>query len=95
MNNGQEVAVCPHCGAPIVENEKGWHCSRCQFIIWKNNAFFRSIGKEMTSDIALHLLENGRMKLLNCESKKTGKKFNATVVLTTVEGGAAKYYLEF
>ena len=42
-NNGKIVGVCPHCGAEVVEREKGWFCANreCRFVIWKDNAFFK------------------------------------------------------
>ena len=46
-NNGKIVGVCPHCGAEVAEREKGWFCTNreCRFVIWKDNAFFKRLGK--------------------------------------------------
>ena len=41
------------------------------------------------------LLRNKRLKLKECQSKKTGKVFNSTVILSTENDGKAKFELNF
>ena len=52
MNRNKAVGTCPHCGAEVFERQKGWFCSNreCRFMLWKDNAYFRKIGKEVTDD---------------------------------------------
>ncbi len=52
-NNGKIVGVCPHCGAEVVEREKGWFCANreCRFVIWKDNAFFKRLGKHVSAKL--------------------------------------------
>ena len=61
-NNGKIVGVCPHCGAEVAEREKGWFCTNreCRFVIWKDNAFFKRLGKHITGQLVDKLLRDGR-----------------------------------
>lgn len=98
MPNGNTViGVCPHCGADVVERAKGWFCAsrECRFVLWKDNAYFKKIGKHLTAGMAEKLLKNGRVKLKDCKSQRTGKTYNADVLLTTEEDGRAKFQMEF
>ena len=56
------VGVCPNCGANVVEREKGWFCDSkpCRFVLWKDNAFFKRLGKRLDSHVADKLLRDGR-----------------------------------
>ena len=97
MNQKHVLGVCPHCGAEVVERPKGWFCSDkvCKFVLWKDNAYFNSLGKKLTGSMAEKLIREGRLKLKDCKSRKSGKNFNATVVLQTDETGKAFFSLEF
>lgn len=41
------------------------------------------------------LLTDGRTRLKDCKSQKTGRSYNATLLLTTEENGRANFNLEF
>ena len=90
------VGVCPNCGANVVEREKGWFCDNkpCRFVLWKDNAFFKRLGKRLDSHVADKLLRDGRVRLKDCRSAK-GKTYNATVLLGTEPDGRSKFSLEF
>ena len=90
------VGVCPNCGANVVEREKGWFCDNkpCRFVLWKDNAFFKRLGKRLDSHVADKLLRDGRVRLKDCKSAK-GKTYNATVLLSTEADGRSKFSLEF
>ena len=96
-NNGKIVGVCPHCGAKVAEREKGWFCSNreCRFVIWKDNAFFKRLGKHITGQLVDKLLRNGRARLKDCKSQHTGKTYNASVLMTTGTDGRPQFSLEF
>ena len=96
-NNGKIVGVCPHCGAEVAEREKGWFCTNreCRFVIWKDNAFFKRLGKHITGQLVDKLLRNGRARLKDCKSQRTGKTYNATVQMTTESNGWPQFSLEF
>ena len=90
------IGVCPNCGKPVVEREKGWFCEnrKCRFVLWKDNAFFKRLGKRLDSHVADKLLRDGRVRLKDCKSAK-GKTYNATVLLGTEPDGRSKFSLEF
>ena len=79
-----------------VEREKGYFCENreCRFVLWKDNAFFKRLGKRMDAHVADKLLRDGRVRLKDCRSAK-GKTYNATVLLTTEADGRSKFSLEF
>ena len=90
------IGICPNCGANVVEREKGWFCESnpCRFVLWKDNAFFKRLGKRLDSHVADKLLRDGRVRLKDCKSAK-GKTYNATVLLSCEADGRSKFSLEF
>ena len=90
------IGICPNCGANVVEREKGWFCENreCRFVLWKDNAFFKRLGKRLDSHVADKLLRDGRVRLKDCKSAK-GKNYNATVLLSCEADGRSKFSLEF
>ena len=90
------IGVCPNCGANVVEREKGWFCENreCRFVLWKDNAFLKRLGKRMDAHVADKLLRDGRVRLKDCKSAK-GKTYNATVLLSCEADGRSKFSLEF
>lgn len=90
------IGVCPNCGANVVEREKGWFCENreCRFVLWKDNAFFKRLGKRLDAHAADKLLRDGRVRLKDCKSAK-GKTYNATVLLSCEADGRSKFSLEF
>ena len=90
------IGVCPNCGANVVEREKGWFCENreCRFVLWKDNAFFKRLGKRLDAHVADKLLRDGHVRLKDCKSAK-GKTYNATVLLSCEADGRSKFSLEF
>jgi len=90
------IGICPNCGKPVVEREKGWFCENreCRFVLWKDNAFLKRLGKRMDAHVADKLLRDGRVRLKDCKSAK-GKTYNATVLLSCEADGRSKFSLEF
>ena len=88
--------VCPNCGKPVVEREKGWFCENreCRFVLWKDNSFFKRLGKLLDAHVADKLLRDGRVRLKDCRSAK-GKTYNATVLLSCEADGRSKFSLDF
>ncbi len=94
---GTVIGHCPACSVDVLERQKGYFCSNkeCHFALWKENRYFDSIGKKLTSSIAEKLLTDGKVKLKGCKSAKTGKSFDATLILSTSEDGKAQFSMEF
>ena len=97
MADHKRVGACPCCKADVMEKQKGWFCSNkeCRFVLWKDNAFFKSIGKNLSSGMVEKLLSDGRILLKDCKSRKSGKSYSAAVVLSIEENGKANFNLEF
>lgn len=93
----EEIGICPCCGSHVVERQKGYSCEnrQCDFILWKQNRFFEALGKKMTKQIAAKLLSEGKASLKGCKSKKTGKTYDTTVVMTVNENQRATFELNF
>ncbi|HEY5563814.1 MAG TPA: DNA topoisomerase [Clostridiaceae bacterium] len=68
------VGMCPICGNPVVENEKGFGCinwkNGCDFTIWKDDKFITLLGKKVTTQMVELLLSNGKVGFRNLKSKK-------------------------
>ena len=92
----ETVGPCPRCGGAVVENKKGFFCENreCRFALWKDSKFFTAKKKALTKTIAAALLNKDRVKLTGCFSEKTGKTYDATVVLED-DGVRANYKLVF
>ena len=95
--NHEAVGKCPACGSPVIEKSKGFFCCNrdCRFALWKENRYFDSIGKKLTKQIAEELLHNGKANLRKCRSRKSGKTYNATLLLDTDDKGQAVFHMEF
>ncbi len=97
MSDHKKVGNCPCCKSDVLEKQKGWFCSNreCRFVLWKDNAFFKSLGKHLTTGMVEKLLADGRLRLKDCRSQRTGKNYNATLLLSTEDDGRASFHLEF
>lgn len=95
--SGMVIGSCPSCGSDIAEMQKGWFCTdkNCRFAIWRDNNYFKKLGKSMTPQLAEQLVRKGSVPLKNCRSQRTGKTYNATVVVSPGENGEAVFSLRF
>lgn len=93
----ESLGKCPRCGASVVEISKGFVCENrdCGFAIWKENKFFTAKKKKPTKALVTELLSTGRARLTGCYSEKTGKTYDATVVLDDTGGKYVSFKLEF
>ena len=93
----EKIGICPSCGQHVVERQKGYFCEnrQCNFVLWKQNRFFEALGKKMTKQTAIKLLSDGKIALKGCKSKKTGKSYDTTVVMTVDETQRAVFTLDF
>lgn len=92
----ESVGKCPRCGGKIVDKQKGYFCEapNCNFAIWKDNKFFAVKKKKPTPEIVGALLKDGRVKLTGLYSEKTGKTYDAIVVMEDT-GKFVNFKLEF
>jgi DNA topoisomerase-3 len=96
-DSGEQIGICPRCGGAVRERDKGFFCENraCGFALWKDNKFFTYKKKELTKTVAIALLKDGRMKIKGLHSEKTGKTYDATVVLDDTKGKYVGFKLEF
>lgn len=95
--DGKVIGNCPACGSPVAEMQKSWSCtgSNCKFAIWKDNNYFKKLGKQMTPKLAEKLIKEGKALLKGCHSAKTGRSYDAVVIMNTDDAGKPVYELQF
>lgn len=93
----EAVGTCPRCGGAVYEGKKGFFCENrdCAFALWKDNKFFSSKKKTITKSVAAALLKEGRISMSGLYSEKTGKTYDAVVVLDDTGGKYVNFKLEF
>ena len=90
------VGRCPRCGGEIAEMQKGFFCQdkSCKFAIWKNSKWWAAKRKQPTKAIVAALLKDGRARVTGLYSEKSGKTYDATVVLEDT-GQYVNFKLDF
>ena len=90
------VGKCPRCGGEIAEMQKGFFCQdqSCKFAIWKNSNWWAAKRKQPTKAIVAALLKDGRAHVTGLYSEKSGKTYDATVVLEDT-GQYVNFKLDF
>ncbi|MBC6314056.1 type IA DNA topoisomerase [Listeria grandensis] len=93
----ESIGTCPRCQSEVQEFDKAFGCvnTECGFVMWKNNKFFTSKKKELTKRMAKTLLEKGKCKVTKLYSEKTGKTYDANVVLDDTGDKYVNFKLEF
>ena len=69
-------------------------CWDCQFSMWKNDRFFTGKKKELTATVAAALLSKGRAAMKGLYSEKTGKTYDADVLLADMGEKYVNYKIE-
>ena len=93
---GDGVGKCPRCYGNIYENKKGFCCENraCGFALWKNSKFFSAKHKQLNRKIAAALLKEGRVFMSGLYSERTGKNYDAAIVLDDT-GEYVNFKLDF
>ena len=96
-NGCEAVGTCPRCGGTVYEGKKGFFCDNrdCSFVLWKDNKFFSSKKKTITKSVAAALLKEGRISISGLYSEKTGRNYDAVVILDDTGGKYVNFKLEF
>lgn len=94
--SAEEIGKCPVCGASVREGKGKFFCSNreCSFALWKENKFLSSMKKTISKKMAAELLSKGKTHVKDLFSAKTGKTFEA-YLLMTVNDGKVSFSLEF
>lgn len=92
----EAVGKCPRCGGEVTESQKGFFCQSgtCRFAIWKDSKWWSAKKKQPTKAIVAALLKDGRARLTGCYSEKTGKTYDADVLLEDT-GEYVNFKLDF
>ena len=92
----EAVGRCPRCGGEVTESQKGFFCQSetCRFAIWKDSKWWSAKKKQPTKAIVAALLKDGRARLTGCYSEKTGKTYDADVLLEDA-GEYVNFKLDF
>ena len=90
------VGKCPRCGSNVTESKKGYFCERndCHFGLWRDNRFLAAKKINLTKKMAETLLKDGKTYASGIFSEKTGKTYDAYIVLED-DGQRSAYKLEF
>ena len=90
------IGRCPRCGSEVTESRKGFFCENhdCHFALWRDNKFFKMKHMTLTKSQAAELLKSGRVFVNGLHSEKTGKLYDAWVVLDD-NGEFIRYRVEF
>ena len=90
------IGQCPRCGSEVTESRKGFFCENhdCHFGMWRDNKFFKMKHMTLTKAQAAELLKSGKVFVKGLYSEKTGKLYDAWVVLDD-NGEFVRYRLEF
>ena len=90
------IGRCPRCGSEVTESRKGFFCENhdCHFALWRDNKFFKMKHMTLMKPQAVELLKSGKVFVKGLYSEKTGKLYDAWVVLDD-NGEFIRYRVEF
>lgn len=93
----ESIGSCPRCGSPISDGKSSYYCSNreCSFCLWKNSTFLNNLKKPMTRKMATEFLQKGRVHGKGLYSVRTGKTFDADIVLTETTDKDGKIIASF
>jgi len=93
----EPLGACPRCGQCVREGERGYFCDNraCGFKIWRDSKFWTTKKKPLTAGIVSELLTHGRVALKGLYSGRTGKEYDATVLLDDTGDGFVNFKLLF
>jgi len=90
------IGKCPRCGGDVTESKKGFFCESndCHFGLWRDNKFLTGKKITLTKKIVATLLKDGKIPVKGIFSEKTGKSYDATLVMSD-DGAKTIYSLDF
>ena len=90
------VGKCPRCGSDVTESKKGYFCERndCRFGIWRDNRFLTGKRINLNKKVVSSLLKDGKTFISGIYSERTGKNFDAHLVLRD-DGSKTFFSFEF
>ena len=90
------IGKCPRCGGDVTESKKGFFCESndCRFGLWRDNKLLTGKKITLTKKMVATLLKDGKIPVKGIFSEKTGKSYDATLVMTD-DGAKTIYSLDF
>ena len=90
------IGKCPRCCGDVTESKKGFFCESndCRFGLWRDNKFLTGKKITLTKKMVATLLKDGKIPVKGIFSEKTGKSYDATLVMTD-DGAKTIYSLDF
>ena len=90
------IGKCPRCGGDVTESKKGFFCESndCRFGLWRDNKFLTGKKITLTKKMTATLLKDGKIPVKGIFSEKTGKSYDATLVMSD-DGAKTIYSLDF
>lgn len=90
------LGKCPKCGSDVCESYKAYNCENedCNFIVWKDNKWWKLKGKKLTKTIVKKLLKDHEV-LVNDFKSKNGKTYSAKVSFDLTHEKYINFKLEF
>ncbi|MDD3513042.1 MAG: DNA topoisomerase 3 [Synergistaceae bacterium] len=90
------VGKCPRCGSDVTESKKGYFCENndCRFGLWRDNKFLTAKRVTLSKKMVTSLLKDGRTFASGIYSEKTGKSYDAYIMLED-DGSRTSYKLDF
>ena len=76
-------------------NGEGLFLRKPYLSIWKDNRFFAQIGQSVNKSVVEALIRDGAAKLKGLRSKKTGRRYDATLKMMCGEQGVPRFQMEF
>lgn len=96
LGGSASIGTCPVCGKKMKESKKSWYCEgynqepKCSFTIWKEIA-----GKKISESAAKKLAAGKKTDLIKGFTGKSGKNFDAYLILQKDADGNFKTAFEF
>ena len=96
QSDKKEIGKCPICGGVVLEGKSKYFCSNkeCSFALWKESKYLSSMKKTICRKMADDLLAKGKTHVKDFFSAKTGKTFEADLLMR-VDNGKVSFSLEF
>ena len=93
----KQIGKCPVCGNSVYEGKKNFYCGSrdCSFSLWIENRYLSFMKKKIDKKMAADLLSKGRTHCKDFYSARTGKEFEADLLMEVSPDGKTSFKLEF
>ena len=90
------IGKCPRCGGKVTISSKGYFCEKdsCHFGIWKDNRYLSKLKINLSDKLFETLLKDGHAYVSGIYSEKTGKRFDAYLLMKD-DGTRTSFSLDF